>query len=193
MASMRKGWRNWSCLLWRRPGRRKGSRDMMTAFKYVRSSYRDNGDQCFPYALGTAWGEFGLICSKVFSKYLFIMDMKHWKGYLERLWNILYWEFLWAVRQTLWEMTQVCWFQAKDSLYFFVEHIQPQTMHHESCRDYLRPNYCISNSKGRRARTSEISRRNYVLHGSYWSSQLLFGERKSSQDQARKGLIMQIH
>lgn len=107
MASMRKGWRNWSCLRWRR----QESRDMMTTFKYVRSSYGDNGDQRFPYALGVAQGQFGLICSKFFSKYLFVMVMKHWKGYLGcRIFFI----------GNFYEVTQVCRFQARDSLYFLM-------------------------------------------------------------------------
>lgn len=60
----------------------------------------------------------------------------------------------------------------------------PQTTVHEYCRDYLRSNYCISNSKKRRIRAAEISRRNSLLHWSYCSSEPLFQERKRSQDQA---------
>lgn len=56
-------------------------------------------------------------------------------------------------------------------IFFNVRHILPQTMLHEHCRDYLRSNYCVSSSKKRRTRATEISRRNSLLHWSYCSSE----------------------
>lgn len=69
-------------------------------------------------------------------------------------------------------------------IFFNVRHIVPQTMLHECCRDYLRSNYHTSNSKKRRTRATEISRRNLLLYWSYCSSEPLFQERKRGQDQA---------
>lgn len=53
---------------------------------------------------------------------------------------------------------------SKQIQFIFVNagHILPQTMHHESCRAHPRPQFCISSSTRRRARTSDISR-NYCV------------------------------